>query len=184
MHMARAMALLKAYLNEEIPLNGGFIITAFFDPSTIYAIYEATAYKNVKDIYESPEGLTFKTDGNRTNMLVEHPTYAQRFTEPIHREKGRSIPYRFSECHMLTGPKQEKIMIAKEPVMLHSVFTILKTGGDNFSFIFYPTEDVYMAIKRFMADSLYNDCGLNKKISLEAAQIFLESVKKFTVWAS
>jgi hypothetical protein len=180
--MAKGTALFKAYMNNTIPSNGGFIICSFFDSDSIYSIYEVTAYKNVKDIYQTAEGLTFKTDGSRTHLLVEPPTYARRYEEPVHREAGKSIPYRFDDLTIITGQKQEKIMIPKEPLMLYTSFTILKTQGENFAFLFYPTEDVYMAIRKFMADSLYNDCGLTKEDALNAAQILLQTVKNFTVF--
>ena len=61
--MARAIALEKAYTGNEIPFNGAFILSSFFDSNSIYTIYEVTAYKNVKDIFFTDEGLTFKTDG-------------------------------------------------------------------------------------------------------------------------
>jgi hypothetical protein len=181
--MARGMNLITAYMSEQIPANGGFIISSFFDSNSAYTIYEITAYKNVKDIYKTPEGLTFKTDGNRTHILVEPPTYAMRFTEPVHRDKSKSIPYRFDEMTILTGKKQEKIMIPKNPILLYTSFTILQDMGDNFSFIFFPSEDVYIAIKKFVADSLYNDCGLTKNDSKDASDTFLETIKIFSVWS-
>lgn len=180
--MAKATALLKAYLNSAIPPNGGFIISSFFDFNTAYSIYEITAYANVKDIFKSPEGLIFKTDGNRTHMLVEPPSFYQRSTEPVHREQGKSIPYRFSELEIITMKKQEKVMIAKEPLWLHSSFTVLDNSGDNFTFIFHPTQDVYTAMKKFIADSLYNDCNLTKDESISATATLLTTIKKFTIW--
>lgn len=180
--MARATQLFDAYVNNEVPHNGGFIVTAFFIPQTIYAIYEITAYKNVKDIYKSPEGLVFKTDGNRTHLMVEPPSYSQRFTEPVNREAGYSIPYRFSECTILTGKRQERIMIPEEPKALYSSFTILESKGENFAYIFFPSEDVYMAIRKFIADSLFNDCGIRKQIALDSSEKVLETIKKFNIW--
>ena len=56
--MAKATSLIKAYLSETIPPDGGFIITAFFTPGSNYSIYEITAYRNVKDIFRTNE-LTF-----------------------------------------------------------------------------------------------------------------------------
>ena len=182
--MAKAMNLHKAYMSEQIPVAGGFIVATFFDPNSAYAIYEITAYKNVKDIYQSPEGLNFKTDGNRTHILVEPPSYAQRYTEPVHRDKEKAIPYRFADMTILTGKKQEKIMVPLNPIMMHSSFTILNETGDNYSFIFFPTEDVYIALKTFIADSLYNDCGLAKDDAKEASESVIATVKKFSVWTS
>jgi hypothetical protein len=181
--MAKAMNLQKAYMSEQIPSAGGFILSTFFDPNSAYAIYEITAYKNVKDIYQTPEGLTFKTDGNRTHILVEPPSFPQKYTEPVHRDKTRAIPYRFDEMTILTGKKQEKIMVPLNPIMMYSSFTILNEEGDNYSFLFFPTEDVYIAMRTFIADSLYNDCGLVKDDAKEAASCVVETIKKFTVWS-
>jgi hypothetical protein len=180
--MAKATSLLKAYLSETIPPNGGFIITAFFQGGSAYSIYEITAYSNVKDIYRSPEGIVFKTDGNRTHLLVEPAIYSKKHMEPVHREEGLSIPYRFSELTIISGAKSEKIMVPHEPMMLHSSFTILEKKQDYFSFIFHPTKDVYIAIKKFVADSLYNDCSLTKENALDASTKLLETIKKFSVW--
>ena len=180
--MAKATSLLKAYLSETIPSNGGFIITAFFQPGTAYSIYEITAYNNVKDIFRTPEGIVFKTDGNRTHCLVEPAIYSKKHIEPVHREAGMSIPYRFNEMTILSGTKSEKIMIPNAPVMLYASFTILEKKSDYFSFIFHPTKDVYVAIKKFIADSLYNDCNLTKQDALEASTSLLETIKNFSIW--
>jgi len=180
--MAKASNLINAYLNEDIPQGGGFIVSGFFDSTSIYAIYEITAYRNVKDIFRTNDGVTFKTDGNRTHILVEPSTYTKKFEEPVNREKGRSIPYRFNEMEVLTAHNNEKIMIPTEPTMLHTSFTILEKNTDFFSFIFHPTNDVYVAIKRFIADSLYNDCSLSKVDALKAAETSLKTIKKFTIW--
>lgn len=180
--MAKAQPLLNAYLGEQIPEGGGFIVSAFFEGGSSYAIYEVTAYRNVKDIFRTADGITFKTDGNRTHMLIEPASYSKKHIEPVNREAGKSIPYRFNEVTLISGKKNEKIMVAKEPMMLYSSFTILEKNADYFSFVFEPTEDVYIAIKTFIAESLNKDCGLPKTDAAEAAAVFLETIKKFTIW--
>ncbi|MDY6932661.1 MAG: hypothetical protein SVZ03_00385 [Spirochaetota bacterium] len=180
--MAKATSLLKAYLSESIPSRGGFIISAYFDPDSIYARYEITAYVNVKEILKNQDGLQFNTDGNRTHILVEPPTYPQKSVEPTFRDQDKSIPYRFNELHIYSGRKQEKIMIPKEPTMLHSYFSVTDTHGENFSFVFHPTEDVYVAMRKFIADTLYNDCNIEKNDALEASKLALETIKKFSIW--
>ncbi len=180
--MARALPLLKAYQTSQLPFDGGFIVSAFFLENSIYTILEVTAFRNVKDIYVTPEGLTFKTDGNRTHVMVEPPTYSQRYTEPVHREAALAMPYRFDECTILTGKRQERIIIPKEPIMLYSSFTILNGSGDNFSYIFYLSEDVYIALRKFISDTLYSDCGINKDNSKTASDTVMDTVKKFSIW--
>lgn len=182
--MAKALSLLKAYLNEEIPDNGGFIITGQFSPNSSYAIYEVTAYKNVKDIFQTKDGFTFKTDGNRTHLLVEPATYAKKYIDPVNREGESMVPYRFNELQIVNCAKNEKVMIPNEPVFLYSSFTILQRDADYFAFVFYPTEDVYIAMKKFIADSLYNDCALTKRDAISVAETLLVTIKKFNIWSA
>ena len=180
--MAKAQSLLKAYLTGSIPEDGGFIVSAYFMASSTYGIYEITSYSHVKDIIKGEEGLSFRTDGNRTYILVESPTYAKKYVEPVHRDQGLGIPYRFNEVTILTGRRSERIMVPLEPMTLHSTFTIVEHAGDSYSFVFHTTDDVYIAIKKFLADSLYNDCNLSKNDALEAANLALDSIKKFSIW--
>lgn len=182
--MAKATSLVKAYLSGTIPESGGFVISAVFDSGSIYSIYECTAYRNVKDVTRTPDGMVFVSDGNRTHILVEPAIYPQKHIEPVNREEGRSVPYRFNEMKIISTKKSEKIMIALEPHLLYNSFTIMEKQKDFFAYIFYPTEDVYTAIKRFMADSLYNDCNFSKQDSLGAASAFLDTIKKFSIWKS
>ncbi len=182
--MAKALSLLKAYQSGTIPPDGGFIITGFFADNTNYAIYEVTAYQNVKDIYQVPEGLIFKTDGNRTHMLVEPPSYSQKHIEPVNRNTGQTIPYRFNELQIAKMKNQTTVMIPMEPIMLFASFTILKSMGESFSFVFYPTPDVYMAIKKFLSDSLYNDCRFGKTEAAESTATILATIKKFSIWGA
>ncbi len=180
--MAKAISLLKAYMNEQVPTTGGFIITSIFDPDSVYSILEITAYAIVKDIFQEDGQLKFQTDGNRTHILIEPPIYPQKSVEPTFREDGKSIPYRFYELEIITGKKQEKIMIPKDPLRLHTYFTVQNKTGVDFSYIFYPTEDVYVAITKFIADILYNDCNLEKVDALKASKVALDTIKKFSVW--
>jgi hypothetical protein len=179
--MAKAMSLLKAYMTNSMPLNGGFIVSSLFDPDSVYTIYEITSYASVKEIFKNPEGLVFRTDGNRTHLLFEPPSFSQRYTEPIHREQGRSIPYKFSELKIMESQNHEKLMVPNEAMMLYSSFTILDTKGDNFTFLFFPTDDVYIAIKKFLADSLYNDCNLTKDEALEGTVMAMQTIKSFSI---
>ena len=182
--MAKATSLLKAYQSESIPTHGGFIISSNFDPDSAYSIYEITAFATLKDIYMTGDLFNFKTDGDRTHILVEPAIYHGKSVEPTYREAGKSIPYRFYEMEIITGKKQEKIMIPQKPISLHSYFTVQDAKGSNFAFLFYPTDDVYVAMKKFLADSLYNDANVEKTDAVEAANIALKTIKQFTIWNS
>jgi hypothetical protein len=182
--MAKAVTLEKAYLSEQVPFTGAFIVSAFFPDETAYAIYEITAYRTVKDIFKTTEGMIFKTDGNRTCILIEPATYAKKYIEPVNREVGKSVPYRFDEMTIFSGQKSEKIMIPLEPTYLYASFTILDHGKDSYSYIFFPTPDVYMAMRSFISDSLHNDCDLAKSDATNGAETALNTIKKFSIWKS
>lgn len=66
--------------------------------------------------------------------------------------------------------------------MLYSSFTILEQQTDYFSYIFHPTKDVYVAMKKFLADSLYNDCNLGLSVSKEVSSKCLEIIKQFSIF--
>ena len=180
--MAKGLTLEKAYLSEQIPFDGAFIISAYFPDDTSYAIYEVTAYHIVKDIFKTTEGLIFKTDGNRTYILVEPASYSQKHLEPVNRPKEKSIPYRFNEMTVQKGHKGEKIMVPIEPTFLYSTFTILDRGSGGFAYLFMPTPDVYAAIKNTIIDSLAKDCALEKKDAQEAVDLLISTIKKFSIW--
>jgi hypothetical protein len=179
--MAKAISLLKAYQTKTIPTEGGIIITSNFDEDTAYSIYEITAFTSFKDIYQGTDEFTFKTDGERTHILVEPPIFLCNSVEPAFRDADKSIPYKFNELNIITYKNLEKIMIPKEPVKLHSNFTIQNAKGNNFAYLFYTTEDIYIAIKKFLADTLYNDANIEKPDAIEAAALALQTIKKFTI---
>lgn len=180
--MAKATTLIKAYMTETIPPDGGFIVTAFFSPEINYSIYEITAYKDVKDILRTDDGITFKTGGNRTHMLVEPDSFIKKNIDPVNREHGESIPYRFDEMDIIEPDRNLKIMIPLEPIILPSSFTITEKQEDYFSYIFNLTSDVHVAMRKFIADSLYNDCNVPSINAKELGARLLETIKKFPIF--
>ena len=102
--MAKATSLLKAYLGNTIPANGGFIISSFFDTDSAYTIYEITSYVNWGHL-QSPEGPS-----SRPTATGLYPgrtaTFIHRFSNPsIVRRKGHSTAF---ELEVITGKKQER----------------------------------------------------------------------------
>lgn len=179
--MARAISLHKAFLTGSVPRDGGFVIAAIFDASGPCSIYEITAYSGVQDVQRTSDGYHFTGDANRTHILVEPSKYPQKNMQPCERGTGRSIPYRFHELEMYTCAKHERIMIPKEPLLLHETFTVFEQKSDYLSFIFYLSRDVFLAMHRFISDSLYNECSLNKRDSTTSAAMAIETMKKFSV---
>jgi hypothetical protein len=173
--MATIKELFKAYYNSELPFEGGYIFTSFFDSNSTYSKYEITSYNNVKDIYPSDGNLTFQADGKKLYILVEPANFPRKYTEPSLRDSAYRIPYRFSEVHVITSRRQDRIMIGKEPVISYTSFTILKPAGDNFAYIFFESDDLVPAVHKFFIDSLWKDANV-PKIDAEKAATFIRDL--------
>lgn len=178
----KACDLFKAYQEEKLPIEGGYIISSFLSKNSTYTIYDIVAYSNVKAIYFSGEGLTFQTDGNKIFVLSEPPSYARKYIEPFRRTGSEAIPQRFNELEIYTSKKQHKVMISRNPVMTYSSFTIIKPAGENFSYVFYNREDVMDNIRLFMEKTLSNDAGIHISECKKIAPIIVNGLSKFTIW--
>ncbi len=171
--------LFTAYRNNELPTDGGYIISGFFDKSSTYSKYEVTAYDNVKDIYLTDEGLTFQADGKKMFVLVEPANYPSKHTEPAYRDDFHKIPYRFNELETIVSRRQDKIMIGKEPIITYTSFTILKSTGHNFSYIFYPNDNLADIIEKFFIETIWKDANVPKIDAEKAARVIKNTFNKF-----
>ena len=144
--MAKIMDLFEAYTNGELPREGGFIITEHLDDSSRYARYEVISYGNVKDIYMIEEGIMFQADGRKIFVLFEPLNYASKHVEPAYRDDAHRIPYRLKELEVMATKRQEKIMVAKEPVETYTSFTVANETGLTTSYIVYKDESTERTI--------------------------------------
>lgn len=170
--MAKIQELFKAYSNNELPFSGGYIICSFFDDNSTYTRYEVTSYNNVKDIYGTEDGLTFQADGKKIFMLIEPANYANKHIEPAYRDAAHKIPYRNNEIDVLTSARQDRIMIGRQPVITYTSFTVLKTKGHNFSYIFYHADDLIPGFNKFFDESIWKDCRIPKHDAEKGAKAF------------
>lgn len=178
----KALDLFQAYAQNQLPREGGYIVSSFFHPTTTYSRYEVIAYSGVKSIYLTEEGLTFQTDGNKLFVLVEPASYPRKFIEPVSRDTEERIPHRFSELDIYTAKNQTKIMVSKNPIMTYTSFTILKPKGINFCFVFYNLPDVMETIGKFFTATLNKEAGIPQTDAQKAAESVINGLKKFTVW--
>ncbi len=178
----KALDLFQAYSQDKLPKEGGYIVSSFFAAGSNYTRYEVVAYNNVKSLYESDEGLTFQTDGNKLFVLVEPPGYPRKYEEPVSRDRNESIPHRFSELDIFTAKNQAKIMVSKEPILTYSSFTILKPTGINFSLVFYNLPDVLASLLLFFTETLNKEAAIPKIDAKHGAALVIEGLKKFTIW--
>jgi len=179
--MAEMKELFSAYRNSELPTDGGYIISTFFDESSTYTKYEVTSYNNVKDIFPGEDGLTFQADGQKVFVLVEPANYSKKHVEPTYRSHMEHIPYRFKEVEIHTTRRQDKIMIGREPVMTYGSFTIVKSQGANFSYVFYNAEDLIESIRKFFAKSLWQDARVPKRDAEDAAKIIQATFEQIVI---
>ncbi len=179
--MAVMKELFGAYNNSELPSEGGYIVSSFFDESSTYTKYEVTSYNNVKDIFVNEEGITFQADGMKIFVLVEPSNYSKKHEEPTYRDTFHKIPYRFKEVEVITTARQDRIMVGKEPVVSYGSFTILKSRGNNFSYIFYDTSDLLQAMNDFFMKSLREDARVPRPDAQKAAELIGQQMKKIRV---
>ena len=175
--MAKIMDLFEAYTNEELPREGGFIITEHLDDSSRYARYEVISYGNVKDIYLVEDGIMFQADGRKIFVLFEPLNYSSKHVEPAYRDDAHRIPYRLKELEVIATKRQEKIMVAKEPVETYTAFTIANDTGLNTSYVVYRDESTPRTILGFFEQSFWktlNNTRTDAKNACEAIKAPLQ----------
>lgn len=178
----KALDLFQAYKEGKLPQDGGYIISSFFKNNTPYSIYEVVAYGGVKNITVGGEGMTFQTDGSKLHILVEPSMYSKKYIEPVSREHGSSIPFRFNELNIHNSKNQYKIMVPKKPIVTYSSFTILKPTGMNFALCFYNLPDVLETIEYFFVQTFNREAQVPKRDAEKAAKLVTEGIKNFNVF--
>lgn len=176
--MATIKDLFSAYKESALPMDGGYIITSFFDQNTSYTRYEVIAYNNVKDIYITDEGIVFKADGRKIYVLVEPLSYTMKQTDPCYRDDSHKIPYRFKELDEYRTKRQDRLYVAKEPVETYTAFTVLNETGLNHSYVVYPTADASDLIDRFFQKSLYQNSNVPRSDAKKASEMIVAVFKK------
>jgi hypothetical protein len=176
------MDLFKAYAEEKLPSEGGYIVSSFFQETSAYSRYEVVAYNHVKALYLTGEGLTFQADGNKLFILAEPANYTKKHMEPFTRDTEYQIPHRFNELEIITARNQTRVMVSKTPVMTYSSFTILRPTGHNFAFIFYNLPDVLESVDSFFQKTLNAEAAVPKSDAAKAARMIVGGLKRFTIW--
>ena len=179
---AKAMDLFNAFSEGKLPLEGGYIVTSFFQENSPYAKYEVVAYSNAKSLFLSDEGLIFQTDANKLFVLVEPADYERKDLEPFSRDGQRQIPHSFSEVDQFTAANGSRIMFSRLPVVAYSSFTIVKPTTLNFSILFYNLPDVFDSIAAYFQKTLSAEARLPAADAVAAAERIVAGLKRFTIW--
>lgn len=170
--------LFDAFAKGKLPLTHGYIISSFFSEKSAYSIYEIVSYAGVKEIFPTAEGLSFVAGGKKLHILLEHATYEKKYIEPVSRDKGESIPKRFTEVEVVTASNQTKIMVSKDPMELTGSFTVLKPTSINFSVVFYELPDVYETMTSFFEESLNRQRKVPMIDAKKASRLIASTVSK------
>lgn len=179
--MAKIMDIYDAYRGNELPRDKGFIITEFLDESTRYSHYEVISYGNVKDIYMVDEGLMFQADGKKLYVLFEPLSYNAKHLEPAHRDDAHRIPLRIKELEIYSTKRQEKIMIAKEPVMTYTSFTVAKRTGLHSSYVVYNDESSLRTILGFFEQTFWKTLNTTRIDAKNACGLIEPPMRKLMV---
>ncbi|MBN2657825.1 MAG: transposase [Spirochaetales bacterium] len=177
----RIKDLFSAYSDQELPMDGGYIISSFFDQNSNYTRYEVIAYNNVKDIYATDEGIVFKADGKKIYILVEPVSYTHKQIEPCYRDDAHKIPYRFKELDDFRTKRQDRIYIAKEPVETYTAFTVLNETGMNNSYVCYPVEDIADLMEKFFQKALNQNSNVPRADAKTVSVTIRELFKKLQI---
>lgn len=173
--------LFTAYQNGTLPKEHGYIVSVFYHNSTTYTRYELISFKNVKDIYMSEEGLVFQAEGQKIYVLVEPTGYPNSFTEPAYRSDSERIPYRKKELIDFVTRRQDHVYIGREPVVSYTSFTVLKSIGQDVSYVFYPQENVKEAILEFFRVSLWKQARVPQNEARKLKETIGEVLDKIAV---
>ena len=179
---AKALDLFQAYSEGKLPMDGGYIVSSFFDKTSTYSRYEIVAFSSVKNIYLGEEGLTFQTDGNKLFILVEPSSYPRKYIEPFRRDTKHQIPQRFSELETIVAKNQSKIFISKTPIISYSSFTVLKPTGMNFALIFFTLPEIKETLSFFFTQTLNKEADIPSLDAKKAARKIIEGIDKFSIW--
>lgn len=179
--MAVIKELFEAFNKQELPNEGGYIVSAFFDDTSTYTKYEIISFSNVKDIYNSDEGLVFQADGQKVFLLVEPANYPNKHIEPAYRNNFQRIPYRLKELTIHTSSRQDRIMIGKEPVVTYTSFTVMKSAGQNYTYIFYLSDDIIEGISDFFTKSIWKEARVPRIDAQKVTALIMETFKKIMV---
>ena len=172
--MAIVKELFECFNKGEFPMDGGYIVSAFFHEQSMYSKFEMISYSNVKDIYLTDEGLTFQADGQKIFWVVEPSNYTNKATDPTYRPDNEKIPYRMNEVEIYTTKRQDRVLIGKKPAYSYTSFTVMKSADQNYSYIFYMGDDIDKTMENFFVKSLYEQAGVPHADAEHVAKILVK----------
>jgi hypothetical protein len=177
-----AMHLFDAYARNMLPKYGGYILNLNFRSDDMYTLLEIVGYENLQDIYSTGGSLIFKTAGCKLYGLVEQARFAFKNVEPVNRNKGYTIPYRFSELDKLVTKKFQTIYVGKKPLIQPTSFSVLKPTGEDLSVLFYDVARVFENIQDFLIAIFRERNAVPIIDARKATELIVRGLKGFSTW--
>ena len=179
--MEELQELFTAYQNGTLPREHGYIVSVFYHNTSTYTRYELISFNNVKDIYLSDEGLVFQAEGRKLYVLVEPAGYPNAHTEPAYRTNSDRIPYRNKELIEHVTRRQDRVYIGKEPVVTYTSFTVLRSIGQDVSYVFFPHDNLRQSILEFFRVSLWKQARVPQGDARKVKELIAEAFQKIVV---
>lgn len=162
---AKWIDLFQGLMQEKIPFgSGGYIVNVRFSDESNYTIFETIGFKNVKNIYQSDDSVTFQSDGYKIYFLFEPRTYPRKHLEPYLRDDKEMIPLRWNELHTIKTPRKDLIYISKEPYISHGSFNIEIPAEGRFVYYLFESEQINENACEFISKVLSKDFQLSRLI--------------------
>ncbi|MCR9142705.1 MAG: hypothetical protein NXI24_10675 [bacterium] len=167
-----------------IPFDGGgYIMNVNFSQDSEYTIFEVIGFKNVKNIYQSEDAVTFQSDGYKIFLVYEPRSYTTKYIEPYLRPDPQRIPLRWNELHIIELPNRDRIFVSREPYVSHGSFNVEQPSSGSFVYFLYDGPEIDQNAHEFLEKILRKDFQLNRKIIEEVQALFQANLKHFQMEA-
>lgn len=161
--MPKIIELFEGLSEGVIPFDGtGYILNTQFARDSNYTKIEIIAFKNVKNILPTGDGVIFQSDGYKTFLIYEPKTYQRRFLEPYLREDREKVPLRWNEVEVINLANHDRIILSKAPYLSYGSFTVDKPESGSFVYYIYQDDNVYEGIETFIGNILHKDLKVPK----------------------
>ncbi|MEQ9362612.1 MAG: hypothetical protein RIF32_00130 [Leptospirales bacterium] len=139
------------------------------------------AFRNVKNIYQADDAVTFQSDGYKIFMVYEPRSYTTKYIEPYLRQDQERIPLRWNELSITDLPNRDRLFISREPYVSHGSFNVEQPNSGSFVYYLYDGPEIDENAHAFLDKILKKDFKLNTKTMEVVREQFQENLKRFKI---
>lgn len=177
----KALDLYQAYAENKIPQDQGIIFQASFDKNGMWIIFEYIVYSEITSLFLSDEGITFQASALKTVFLMESSDFPEKEIDPVYRIIHKNLPFRISDMDICGEESRSIIRYNKGPVRVYGLFSVEKSAGKDFSFVFTVNTESFFALHRLIKKTLEEECGVPSDTALSVAVKTITILKKTAV---